>query len=51
VTWKPSEANKNKLEDKRKKQAEKKVEKAKLKNNLNKVPPRCKKRIGDLCEL
>jgi hypothetical protein len=50
VTYKPSEANKSNLEDKSKKPTNKKLEKVRLKSNLNK-PPKSKRKIGDLFEI
>jgi len=50
VTWKPSEANKSNFEEKSKKPTNKKLEKARLKSNLNK-PPKFKRKIGDLFDI
>ena len=51
VTWKPSEANKNNLEEKSRKPTDKKQAKSKLKNNLNKAQLKSKMKIGDLYEI
>ena len=50
VTWKPSEANKSNFEEKSKKPTNRKLEKARLKSNLNK-PPKSKRKSGDLFDI